>query len=86
MQKAVEKKNWKQHSSAEYEDNMYENQENFFDENTDSDIDKLNDVIGNLHLYCYESEKDQVNPVEAAVIQMKMRVVNRKIFLPTMSR
>ena len=65
---------------------MYENQENFFDENTDSDINKLNDVIGNLHLYCYESEKDQVNPVEAAVIQMKMRVVNRKIFLPTMSR
>ena len=56
--KQLRKKIEKQHSSPEYEDNMYENQENFFDENTDWDIDKLNDVIGNLHLYCYESEKD----------------------------
>ena len=45
-------------SSPEYEDNVYESQENFFEENTDSDIDDLNDLIGNLHRYCYELEKD----------------------------
>ena len=45
-------------SSPEYEDNMYESQENFFEENTDSDIDKLNDLIGNQHPYWYKPEKD----------------------------
>ena len=29
-----------------------------FEKNTDSDIDKLSDLIGNLHLYCYELEED----------------------------
>ena len=27
-------------------------------ENTDSDIDRLNDLIRNLHPYCYEPKKD----------------------------
>ena len=45
-------------SFAEYEDNLYESQENFFEENTDSDTDELNDLIGNLYLYCNEPEKD----------------------------
>ena len=45
-------------SSSGYEDHVYESQENLFEENTDSDIDKLNDLIGNVHLYCYEPEKD----------------------------
>ena len=45
-------------SSSEYEDHVYESQENFFEENTDSDIDELNDLIGNLHPYCYEPKKD----------------------------
>ena len=45
-------------SSPEYEDNMYESQENSFEENTDLDIDKLNHLIGNLHLYFCEPEKD----------------------------
>ena len=31
---------------------------NFIEENTNLDIDELNDFIGNLHLYCYEPEKD----------------------------
>ena len=44
--------------SPEYEGNMNKSQENFFEENTDSDINKLNDLIGNLHPYCYETEKD----------------------------
>ena len=44
--------------SPEYEDNVYESQENFFEENTDSDIDELNDLIGNLHPFCYEPEKE----------------------------
>ena len=44
--------------SPEYEGNVYESQGNFFEENTDSDIDDLNDLIGNLHSYCYEPEKD----------------------------
>ena len=38
--------------SPEYEDNVYESQENFFEENTDSDIDELNDLIDNLHPFC----------------------------------
>ena len=42
----------------EYEDNVYKSQENFFEENTDLDIKKLNDLIGNLHPYYYEPEKD----------------------------
>ena len=42
----------------EYEDNVYKSQENFFEENTDLDINKLNDLIGNLYPYCYEPEKD----------------------------
>ena len=41
-------------SSSVDEDNVYENQENVFEENIDSDIHKLNDLIGNLHPYCYE--------------------------------
>ena len=28
------------------------------EENTHLDINKLNDLISNLHLYCYEPEKD----------------------------
>ena len=58
-------------SSPEYEDNVYESQENFFEENTNSDIDELNDLthsfpmrtnglIGNLH----------PNQVKATVIQI----------------
>ena len=59
--KTVEKENFeKQLSSPEYGDNMYESQENFFEENTDSDIGELNDLIGNLHPYCYEPEKDAI--------------------------
>ena len=45
-------------SSPEYEENVYESQKNFFVENIDSDVDELNDLIGNLHPYCYEHEKD----------------------------
>ena len=45
-------------SCRKYEDNAYESQENVFEKNTDSDIDELNDLIGNLHPYCYESEKN----------------------------
>ena len=45
-------------SSPEYEDYVYESQENFFEENTVSDIDGLNDLIYNQHPYCYEPEKD----------------------------
>ena len=41
----------------EYDDNVYKSQENSFEENTDLDINKLNDLIGNLHPYCYEPEK-----------------------------
>ena len=37
---------------------MYESRENFFEENTDSDIDKRNGLIGNLHPYCCDPEKD----------------------------
>ena len=37
---------------AEYEENLYESQENSFEKNTDSDIDELNYLIGNLHPYC----------------------------------
>ena len=44
--------------SPEYEDNAYKSQENFFEEDTDSHINKFNDLIGNLHPYCYEPEKD----------------------------
>ena len=44
--------------SPKYEDHVNKSQENFFEENTDSDINKLNDLIGNLHPYCYETEKD----------------------------
>ena len=44
--------------SPEYEDNVYKSRENFFEENTDSDINKKNHLIGNLHPYCYEPEKD----------------------------
>ena len=47
-------------SSPGYEDNVYKSQENFFEENTDSDIGELNDLIGNLHPYCYEPEKDAI--------------------------
>ena len=36
-------------SSPGYEDNVYDSEENFFEENTDSDIDELRDLIGNLH-------------------------------------
>ena len=45
-------------SSPDYEDNVYQSQENLFEENTDSDINELNDLTGNLHPYCYEPEKD----------------------------
>ena len=44
-------------SSLKYED-KYEIQRNFFEENTDMDINKLNDLVGNKHLYCYVPEKD----------------------------
>ena len=44
-------------SSLKYED-TYEIQRNFFEENTDMDINKLNDLVGNKHLYCYVPEKD----------------------------
>ena len=44
--------------SPKYEDHVNKSQENFFEENTDSDINKLNDLIGNLLPYCYEPEKD----------------------------
>ena len=54
--KELRKKNM---SSPEYKDNVYETQENLFAENTDSDIDELNDLIGNLHPYCYEPEKEE---------------------------
>ena len=37
---------------------MGESQESLFEENTDSDIDELNDLIGNLYPYCYEPKKD----------------------------
>ena len=29
-----------------------------FEENTDLDINELSDLIGNLHLHCYDTEKD----------------------------
>ena len=45
-------------SSTEYEENLFESQESFVVENTDTDIDELIDLISNLHLYCYEPEKD----------------------------
>ena len=45
-------------SSPEYEENVYESQKNFFVGNTNSDINELNDLIGNLHLCCYGPEKD----------------------------
>ena len=35
-----------------------ESQENLFEENADQDIHGLSDLIGNLHSYCYEPEKD----------------------------
>ena len=38
---------------------MYESRENFFEENTDSDIDERNGLIGNLHPYCCDPEKDK---------------------------
>ena len=44
-------------SSLKYED-TYEIQRNFFEESTDMDINKLNDLVGNKHLYCYVPEKD----------------------------
>ena len=37
---------------------MFESEENSFEGHTDSDIDELSDLIGNLHQYCYEPEKD----------------------------
>ena len=73
-------------SSPEYEDSVYECQKNFSEENTDSDIEELNDLIGNLHPYCCKPEKVQVNQVEATVIQMTKRAVKRKTFLPTALR
>ena len=48
----------KNNSSPEYEDNAYKGQENFFEENTDSHINKFNDLIGSLRPYCHEPEKD----------------------------
>ena len=30
----------------------------YMNENTDFNINELNDIIGNLHPYCYEPEKD----------------------------
>ena len=45
-------------SSPVYGGNVYESQEHFFEENTDSDIDELNDLISNLLPYCCEPEKD----------------------------
>ena len=57
--KSVEKKFFESNvSSTEYEENLYESQESFVVENTDTDIDELIDLISNLHLYCYEPEKD----------------------------
>ena len=44
--------------SPEYEDNVYKSQKNFFEGNTDSHINKFNDLIDNLHPYCHEPEKD----------------------------
>ena len=44
-------------SSPEYEDSVYECQKNFSEENTDSDIEELNDLIGNLLSYCCKPEK-----------------------------
>ena len=58
--------------SLEYEDNMRESQENLFEESTDSDIDEINDLIGNLHPYCYEPKKDAIESSKATVIHMKM--------------
>ena len=37
---------------------MFKSEENSFEGHTDSDIDELIDLIGNLHQYCYEPEKD----------------------------
>ena len=45
-------------SFPKYKDSMYESQKNFFEESTGLDINKLNDLIGNLHPYCYKPEKD----------------------------
>ena len=78
-----ERKFWKT-TCPKYEDNRYESQENFFEKNTDLDINKLNDLIGNLHCIIMSLKKMQVNQVKVTVIQMKMRVGKRKTFLPTM--
>ena len=42
----------------EYEGSVYKSQKNFFEGNTDLHINNFNDLIGNLHPYCYEPEKD----------------------------
>ena len=47
-------------SSPEYEGNVYKSWKTFFAENTDSDVDKLNDLIGDLLPYCYDPEKDAI--------------------------
>ena len=70
--------------SPEYEDNMNKSQENFFEENTDSDINKLNDLI-DIRIVM-KLKKMQVKQKEMTMMQIKMRVVKRKTFLPTMSR
>ena len=44
-------------SSPKCEDNVYEGQENFFEKNTDSDINKLKKLTGNLNPYCYEPKR-----------------------------
>ena len=44
-------------SFPECEDSVSVGQENFFEENTDLNINKLNTLTGNLNPYCYKPEK-----------------------------
>ena len=46
-------------SSPEYDDNVYESQENLFEKNTGSDVKELNDLIGNLYLHCFEKDASE---------------------------
>ena len=55
LRKKISKNNM---SSSGYENKVYGSKKNFFEEDNDSDMDELSDLIGNLDPCCYEPEQD----------------------------
>ena len=86
IEKTVEKKNLNNNISPEYEGSVYKSQKNFFEGNTDSHINKFNDLLAICIRIAMSLKKMQVKQKEATMMQIKIRVVKRKTFLPTMPR